>query len=148
MRLMVVVGVILGAIACNPAPPNTLLVGMIGSGYQWQVIHPGQDGLLGTDDDRISEQEIVVPAKTKITITLSSKDYIYELKIPHLGLSQMGVPDLSFPLEFESGDPGVYRYEGDQMCGFTHQTLKGTIHVLSSSDYRLWLSKSHALNQK
>lgn len=116
-------------------------IGLRGEGYVWEISYPGEDGKLGTGDDRKKTGDIGVPAQTKIVLHITSGDYIYEFNLSSLQLSQMAVPDLVFPLEFTSGSPRRIPFLGDQMCGFSHSTLNGDVLVLESEAFETWLKE-------
>ena len=69
----------------------------------------------------------------------TSDDYIYNLALPHLGLKEIAVPDLSFAIEFTADETGTFDLLGDQMCGYDHPELLGKISVDSHAGFNAWL---------
>jgi heme/copper-type cytochrome/quinol oxidase subunit 2 len=129
-----------GAGADGFAYGDTLLVRMTGGNYTWQVRYAGADGKFGTADDRHATRHLHVPARTPVTLELRSEDYIYTMALPHLDLKEIAVPDLEFALRFELDEPGEYRLEGDQMCGYTHPDLMGTVVAEDGAAFREWVT--------
>lgn len=119
-----------GAVAVL-APSGLFEVEITGQDFEWHVRYPGPDGRLGTQDDLFGWQDLHVPLGARTRIHLRSRDYIYNLALPHLGLKEVAVPDLEFSLEFEARLAGDFELRGDQMCGWTHPKLLGTLHVES-----------------
>ncbi len=75
----------------------------------------------------------------KVKLDLASKDYIYTLALPRWKKREIAVPDLSFSIKFQPDEVGTYKLLGDQMYGYTHPNLLGTLTVLSRSDFEDWL---------
>ncbi len=109
--------------------PELLEIEVTGKAFEWHVRYPGVDGRIGTSDDVFSRRDVHVPAHTRARLHLRSRDYIYNLALPRLGLKEAAVPDLEFSLEFETGDPRTLELRGDQMCGWTHPLLLGRLVV-------------------
>lgn len=119
---------------------DTLLVRMTGGEYTWRVRYAGADGEFGTADDRHATRDLHAPVGTPVTLQLCSDDYIYTMALPHLGLKEIAVPDLDFALRFEPDEAGEYPLEGDQMCGYQHPDLMGTLTVEDQAAFREWVN--------
>jgi len=78
--------------------------------------------------------------KAEVEIVLKSRDYIYSLEVPQAGLKEIAVPDLTFTLRFEADNIGTFELPGDQLCGYAHPDLIGTLVVDSQENYRRWLA--------
>ncbi|MBZ0266866.1 hypothetical protein K8I85_01810 [bacterium] len=118
---------------------DTLLVRMTGGNYRWQVRYAGADGAFDTADDRHATREVHVPAGVPVTLELRSEDYIYTMALPHLDLKEIAVPDLEFALRFEMDEAGEYPLRGDQMCGYQHPDLMGTLVVEGKDAFDAWV---------
>lgn len=113
----------------NVAPSNAMVIEVTGEEFNWHFRYPGRDGVLGTDDDLYSVQDLFLPENSKIVLKLASNDYLYSLALPELGLREIAVPDLSFELQFRTKGKQTLQLLGDQFCGFSHETLIGKVHV-------------------
>jgi len=120
---------------------GTLTVLVTGHEFQWHIRYPGPDGRLETNDDIHAPRHLHLPANVQVKLMLASKDYVYSLGLPHLQLKEIAVPDLSFSMEFDTDDVGVFDLLGDQMCGYTHPDLVATLTVESPSDFNAWLDR-------
>ena len=120
-------------------PPLELRV--VGSDYQWHITYPGSDGVLGTADDKQALRHVHVPSQTRVEMSLTSEDLIYAFRVKALKLNQMAVPDIVFPLSFQTGDPASYALMGDQMCGYSHDSLIGDFIVEPPSVFQAWLAE-------
>ena len=128
-------------LACHAT--QTMTLSMVGQGYEWYIHYPDSGGGTGTDHV-VVKKDVYVPENTDLKIHLTSKDYIYALKIPAFGQNEMAVPDIAFDLTFNTGPPGKHPLKGDQMCGYTHDTLRGELVVLSRADFEKWLAAQPA----
>ena len=115
--------------------PDHLEIAVVGDGYQWEIRYPGPDGELWTADDQFGAHDVHLPSNVHATIHLRSRDYIYTFALPHLDLKEIAVPDLEYHLEFDANDKGRFELRGDQMCGYTHPDLIGTLVVESPEEY-------------
>ncbi len=127
--------------ATAPAIPERLRLEITGGKYAWQVRYPGTDGDLGTGDDFLTRQDVHVASGVNTHIELQSRDFIYTFALPHLDIKEIAVPDLSFSIDFVPGAVGEYPLLGDQMCGYAHPELMGTLHVLSPDDFIRWMAE-------
>lgn len=132
----------MGLAGCAPAqPPQPLRIQITGEEFTWQFRYPGPDGALQTADDLIKPgRELHLPLGLAVELELTSRDYIYTLAFPDLDLRQVAVPDLTFALTFTPQTPGVFAFVGDQMCGFTHESLHGRLVVESPAAFAAWLA--------
>lgn len=122
-------------------PSQPYMVRVTGADFQWHVLYPGPDGKLDTTDDILSRRDLHLPEETEVVVQLQSKDYIYTLALPELELKEIAVPDLAFALRFRTGPPRTFHMLGDQMCGYTHSNLLGTLTVHARDQYSQWLAK-------
>ena len=112
-----------------------------GSRRAWQFSYVGLDGILGTDDDRVSSGDLRLPAGADVVIQLRSDDYIYVFSCPGLKLKEIAVPDLEFSIAFRADRNGQYDLAMDPMCGFRlppGETM-GTLRVVPEREFRTWL---------
>lgn len=111
------------------SPTNALTIEVTGDEYNWYFQYPGRDGVLGTDDDQHSMQDLFLPENTDVFLKLTSNDYVYSFSLPDLELREVAVPGLSFELHFRTKGDQTLQILGDQLCGFAHESLIGTAHV-------------------
>lgn len=143
---------LLCALGCDPAPEPALdvravTIEMTGSKFKWSSRYAGNDGQLGTNDDVQAAQVLHVPVNADIEIRLKSLDYIYTLEVPQASEKQIAVPDLTFTIQFKADKIGTFTMPGDQLCGFAHPDLMGTLVVDSQADYARWLGTQQLSSQ-
>ena len=118
---------------------DAVTIEMTGHDFKWHSRYPGEDGQWGTTDDVEAAQVLHVPVKANVEIVLKSLDYVYSLEVPQAGLKEIAVPDMTFTIRFETEKVGRFRLPGDQLCGYSHPDLIGTLIVETQKDYRRWL---------
>ena len=123
-------------------PVRDVKIEMTGNDFKWSSRYAGRDGKLNTPDDRLAKEVLHVPLDADIEIVLKSLDYLYSLEVPVAGKKEIAVPDLTFSLRFKADQLGTFEMPGNQMCGYTHPDLMGTLVVESQEDYARWLETS------
>lgn len=125
-----------------------LEVQAIGHKYHWIFCYAGPDGRFDTADDIQRDERFCVPANHDIRLHVTSRDYVYVLSIPDLGLRQIGVPDLTYLLDFRTPSDGKFTLKTDPMCGFRllHEDDMGEMQILSSANFQRWLAEHDETN--
>lgn len=122
---------------------NSIIVEVTGNEFNWYFRYPGEDGILGTNDDRHSVQNLYLPDNALVTLKLSSKDYVYSFALPDLSLEEIAVPDMSFEMQFKTGEEQKMTLMGDQLCGYIHPTLIGDVYIRNQNNgFYTWPNKS------
>ncbi|MFK8113977.1 MAG: hypothetical protein AB8B91_17370 [Rubripirellula sp.] len=102
------------------ADQSSIEVEARGRKFKWTFRYPGRDRALNTADDVLLEQDLRLPTNIKVALSLESDDYVYSLSCPTLGLKEIAVPDLTYQLEFATGESiGIYPLVADPMCGWS-----------------------------
>ena len=143
-KYLVVLFSVVTILSCQKNQPNTrlnaIVVDVIGHEFNWYFRYPGQDGVLGSDDDQHSTRHLYLPDNAQVKLQLKSKDYLYSLALPDLQLKEIAVPEMVFELNFNSGNEGTMQLLGDQFCGYTHKTLIGQVRVVNQDKgFYKWL---------
>lgn len=113
-------------------------ISVTGSDYNWNVRYPGKDQILDTEDDIEGSLPIYLPSKMNVNIALNSKDYLYFFELEEFDQIGMAVPDKSYAINFKTPRSGTFEIRGNQMCGYTHESLFGDLKILSGSQFKKW----------
>ncbi len=116
-------------------------VKVVGLDYHLYFHYPGTDAVLGTSDDRLGSRNFFAPANASVDLNLTSRDFVYLVEIPEVGLYEVAAPGLEFKTRIETGDSGVHSLLGSQMCGYDHPELIGDFVVQRSADFRRTVRK-------
>ena len=136
--VVVCLALLLGGGAAVAEKP--LVIDITGSEYRRHYRYPGPDRELGTADDILRLGDLHLSINTPVAFQLKSEDYIYTFKLPHIDQIKMAVPEMVFTLEFTPDSLGTFVLEGDQMCGFSHESLKAKVIVETVEDFAVWLA--------
>jgi cytochrome c oxidase subunit II len=102
-----------------------------------------------THDDIIAN-ELHLTKGTPVEIVIGSRDVIHDLGLPHFRMKMDAVPGVPTRMWFtpiisteemkeKTNNPNfVYEISCDQMCGRGHYSMKGTVIVHDTADYKVW----------
>jgi len=88
--------------------------------------------------------EIVIPTGRPVALLLASADVIHDFWVPKLGPKMDMVPGRTNRTWLEARDPGVYRGQCAEFCGFQHARMAFTVRALPADDYARWSAGQRA----
>jgi cytochrome c oxidase subunit 2 len=119
-------------------PAKAVRVRMVAKQFNWDVIYPGPDGAFETADDVRLENQLHVPAREDVLVTLTAADVIHSFFLPNVRVKQDVLPGRETNVWFNATEPGTYEIACAELCGFGHYTMKGIFTVHAADDYRAW----------
>lgn len=126
-------------VSCSQPKSNKIMIEVVGKDFKWEVRYAGIDGVFYTSDDKISLDAIYVPEHSQIDINLSSADYLYFLSLPDFDVRAMALTEMNANFFFRTMNKGIFSIKGDQMCGFTHESLSTKLYVVSQDEFSEYL---------
>jgi cytochrome c oxidase subunit 2 len=111
-----------------------------GGNYGWRIRYAGEDGRLDTADDVMGRRHLHFPPETKVTIDLRSEDFAYSFHLPDFDVIEVAVPGSPYVLDLVTDLPGASLLMGNQMCGFAHPELIGSVTVHEEGEFEKWLA--------
>ena len=112
--------------------------------FNWDMLYPGPDGELGTDDDLELENQLHVPVNKVVHIRLTAQDVIHSFFVPQLRLKQDALPGRFINVWFEATKPGIYEIPCAELCGFGHSGMLGYLTVHTDQEYAEWVGERWA----
>jgi cytochrome c oxidase subunit 2 len=85
-----------------------------------------------------SANEIHVPVGRPVVIKLNSDDVIHSLWVPSLGGKRDLVPGRTATLAFQADQPGIYRGQCAEFCGFQHAFMAFEVHAHPQQEFEAW----------
>ena len=82
--------------------------------------------------------EIHVPVGRPVVVKLASDDVIHSLWVPNLAGKRDLVPGRSATLAFQADQPGLYRGQCAEFCGFQHAFMAFEVHAQPQAEYDAW----------
>ena len=107
----------------------------------------------GHDDVIVPGTEIYVVKNRPVKIIINSRDVVHDVGLAHFRMKMDAVPGTPTVMWFtplyttaemkeKLKQPDfVYEISCDQMCGSSHYTMRGIIHVVTQPEYDLWMAK-------
>lgn len=127
--------------------PDPLVIQLTGTEHRWQAKYPDIGGRGSVIHDMRPGERLHVPQGSDVVLVLKSKDYIYTLAIPELGLKQVAVPDLEFRLSFRPSADGLYSLIGDELCGLQQSDQSVQLVAEPREQFLQYLSRSSAKDE-
>jgi len=78
---------------------------------------------------------IVVPANSRVTLYVTSRDVIHGFEVAGTNANTMVVPGEVSKITFDVGEPKEYGIVCNEYCGAAHHTMEGKLHVVSESAF-------------
>ena len=129
------------------------------TGYQWKWKYEyiGQDvsffSLLSTPQEQIHnkakkgenyllevDEPLVIPVGKKVRFLVTASDVIHSWWVPDLAVKRDAIPGYINEAWTRVDTPGIYRGQCAELCGKDHGFMPIEVHVLTQSDYDIWLA--------
>jgi cytochrome c oxidase subunit II len=144
-------------------PADSVTVEVTAEQFSWNIRYRGEDGVFGrTDpqfmdatnrigldpadpdghDDIVRINRIFLPVNRPARILLRSKDVIHSFFLPNLRVKQDVVPGMDIEIWFVPTKEGQYELACTELCGLAHYYMRGTVDVLSETEFERWLRES------
>jgi cytochrome c oxidase subunit 2 len=145
-----------------PSEKDSTVIRVVAQQFQWNAWYPGANGVFvradpkwvagdnvfGFDksdpnykDNFVVAKDFVVPVGKPVIAYISSLDVIHSFACRPLRAMQDAIPGMSIPLHFTPAEKGTYQINCAQLCGMGHYAMRGTIKVVSQTDYDKWVAK-------
>jgi cytochrome c oxidase subunit 2 len=121
-------------------PPPEEEVRIVSQQWAWTFYHAGQDGVLGTDDDVASVNELRLKKNVQYTYHLESKDVMHSFSIPVFRLKQDAVPGRVISGHFKPIMEGEWDVQCAEMCGVAHGIMGARVIIESEEEHNAWLA--------
>ncbi len=107
----------------------------VGRQWMWNFIYPGPDGLLNTEDDvkTVNQLHLKLNAKTKYFLTAT--DVLHSLSVPVFRLKQDAIPGRMIIGWVEATKTGTYDVQCAEICGIGHASMAAKVTVHSAEEF-------------
>ncbi len=113
-------------------PADARSIYVVGKQWMWKVQHPG---------GRQEINELHVPTAESIKLVLTSQDVIHSFYVPAFRIKRDALPNQYTSLWFRATRPGVYHLFCAEYCGTDHARMRGSVVVMTPTDYQQWLAE-------
>jgi len=119
-------------------PEHDVLVRITARQFAWSFTYAGEDGLLDTEDDFTTVNELRIPRDKIVRFQLESLDVLHSFFVPAMRLKQDIVPGRSIPGWFDANKEGRYEIACAELCGAAHTQMRAELVVETPENYAAW----------
>jgi len=112
-------------------PADALTIDVVAKQWMWKMQHPGGQREIN---------ELHVPVNRPIELVMTSQDVIHSFFVPAFRMKQDVLPGRYTSLWFTPTQTGRYQLFCAEFCGTSHSQMRGTIIVMTPTEYSDWLA--------
>lgn len=113
-------------------PEDAIEIEVLGQMFSWLFIY---------DNDKETEDELVVPVDTPIKLNIESLDVLHSFFIPAFRVKVDAVKGLPTYVYFHPNETGVFDILCTEYCGTEHSSMTAELRVVSQEEYEKWLEE-------
>jgi cytochrome c oxidase subunit 2 len=113
-------------------PENAMVIDVQGQSFSWIFIY---------ENDKETENEIVVPVNMPVKLNITSLDVIHSLFIPAFRVKVDAVKGIHTYAWFLPEKEGEYTFQCTEFCGTGHADMTGVVRVVSQEEYDEWVAE-------
>jgi cytochrome c oxidase subunit 2 len=115
-----------------------LRVDVVAFKWQWRFSYPGRGvTVVGT---AARAPELVVPTRTTIQFSLTSRDVIHALWIPELRFKRDAFPHRTTKFDLMFDEPGEFTGRCAEFCGLDHADMTLHVEAVPPAAFRTWIA--------
>ena len=113
-------------------PEGALEIDVIGQQFSWIFMYP---------NEKVTENELVVPQGKPIKLNITSEDVNHSFFIPAFRIKMDAVAGLESYTWFFADELGEYDILCAEYCGIAHSEMLAILRIVPDSEYRDWLAE-------
>ena len=117
-------------IGLREVPEDALQIEVIGQQFSWIFVY---------DNDKETENNLVVPLGRAIKLNISSSDVIHSFFVPAFHIKVDAVKGLKTYAWFYADKEGEYDVLCTEYCGTDHSAMVGVLKIVPEKEYQRWL---------
>lgn len=117
-------------------------VRIISQQWAWTFEHAGADGILDTEDDIVTINELHLKKDTQYKFHLEALDVMHSFSVPVFRLKQDAIPGRTIFGHFKPILEGEWDIQCAEMCGFGHGFMPARVFIKSAEDHVAWLNEN------
>jgi len=122
-------------------PDPDFKIAIIGKQWMWNIIYPGPDGKLYTDDDVMAYNELHVPVDKVVQMDIKALDVVHSVFLPQARFKQDALPGRTITRWIKLNKTGEYDISCAEICGTGHSIMRGTMYVEDSEAWKKSMEK-------
>lgn len=113
-------------------PENAMEIEVLGQSFSWIFVY---------ENDKETENEIVVPVNRPVKLNITSLDVIHSLFIPAFRVKVDAVKGINTFAWFLPQETGEYFFQCTEFCGTGHADMTGVVRVVPQEEFEEWLDQ-------
>lgn len=113
-------------------PEGAMEIDVIGQSFSWIFVY---------ENDKETENEILVPVNTPVKLNITSTDVIHSMFIPAFRVKVDAVRGISTFAWFLPEEEGEYFFQCTEFCGTGHADMTGVVKVVSQKEFDEWMAQ-------
>lgn len=132
--VVLVVSVVTGKKVEGLTSKNPVTIQLVGHQWWWEVVYPNAQA----DQTITTANEIHVPIGTPVVILTNSADVIHSFWAPGITGKRDLLPGYSTAFWFQVNEPGIYRGQCAEFCGYQHAHMGFSVIAETSDQFQAW----------
>lgn len=113
-------------------PAGTVQISVLAQMFSWIFIY---------DNDKETENLLVVPEHTPIKLNIESLDVIHSFYLPAFRVKVDALKNYPTYVWFHTREPGEFDILCTEYCGLDHSQMLAQLKVVSRKEYEAWLEE-------
>jgi cytochrome c oxidase subunit II len=131
-----VASVWVGRAVASPQMSDAITINITGRQWWWQFEYVDT---LPSNRFRTAN-EIHIPVGRPVVVNVTSRDVIHSFWVPNLHGKRDLIPGYTTALWFQANQPGRYRGQCAEFCGYQHANMAMYVIAEPDDDFQAWLS--------
>lgn len=119
-------------VGLRTVPDDALEVEVIGQMFSWIFVY---------DNDKETENELVVPQGQAIKLNISSIDVLHSFYVPAFRIKVDAVRGMPTYAWFYADELGEYDIQCTEYCGVDHSAMVGVLRIVSPEEFETWIEE-------
>jgi cytochrome c oxidase subunit II len=119
-------------IGLRTVPEGAMEVEVIGQQYSWIFVY---------ENDKETENELVVPLGRAIKLNISSEDVLHSFYLPAFRVKVDAVRGMPTYAWFFADEVGEYDIQCTEYCGVDHWAMVAKLHIVPEEEFVSWLEE-------
>ncbi|MFW2368007.1 MAG: cytochrome c oxidase subunit II [Desulforhopalus sp.] len=119
-------------IGLRTVPEDAMEVEVIGQMFSWIFVY---------DNDKETENELVVPQGQAIKLNISSIDVLHSFFVPAYRIKVDAVKGMETYVWFQADEVGEYDIQCTEYCGVDHSAMIGKLRIVPEDEFNIWIEE-------
>jgi len=119
-------------IGLRTVPEDAMEVEVIGQMFSWIFVY---------DNEKETENELVVPVGQAVKLNISSIDVLHSFYVPAFRIKVDAVKGMDTYAWFQADEVGEYDIQCTEYCGVDHSAMVGKLRIIPEDEFNKWIEE-------